>query len=494
MPVLSVDLTSSQSTDLDLSSLEPAPNGDVKPDPADVTAETAPPQPEQHDSKWDALLSNPKIDRSQSDGTDQQGHELWERSTDEVNTIQLRQGHKEGDPPANYVIDKDGNVKELIPPDKLSMGAGDDAVVIEYDNSAADATIQISAAQRSSALELIGAIKAQAANAHMAPDIPSDLYAMLEPLPVPPPRAVMHGGTAGGAMAGPGAFQPGFSNGNVGGMPGGRSGFAGPSIPNRAPRGSMESSVPQGRAHFNANSPAMTEAIRSIVSNPAVASKIQHVMADVVSKNEGVPTQINWNDNGAGVSVGMFQWNQRRGELPSLMTRMAKESPEAFSKAFGPYASRMASDENFVRRAYIGPNNELGARMQAAMNDPSLQKVQFEMAAEKVAQCAEVGRKFGLTSEQGVAVFTDMVNQLGMGAALPDLQRAAGGIDANNPGASHAITARLLQLSAHHAYRGQRTQSLIAEIGRLDGRSNSFWQGEAPSQPTAVAAPPPGNG
>jgi hypothetical protein len=179
------------------------------------------------------------------------------------------------------------------------------------------------------------------------------------------------------------------------------------------------------------------------------------------------------------------------------MARMAKEEPEAFNRAFGPYAQRMATDENFVRRSYIGPHTELGARMQAAMNDPVLQKVQFEMAAEKVAQCAEVGRQVGLTSEQGVAVFADMVNQLGMGTAGPDLRRAAAGINPDNAGADRAITQRLLQLSSGHAWRGQRTRSLIAEIGGLDGRPNSFWAGENQEQnlPTGqVVIPPLKNG
>jgi len=142
-----------------------------------------------------------------------------------------------------------------------------------------------------------------------------------------------------------------------------------------------------------------------------------------------------------------------------------------------------------VRSANISPNNELGASMQRAMNDPELQKVQYEMAAEKVAKCATVGKQYGLTSEAGVAVFTDMVNQLGMGSvssrkgALPDLARAASG-----GGGDEAITQRLLQLSAHHSARGERTDRLAEQIQSLDHAPNSMWKGQE------VAATPGTNG
>jgi hypothetical protein len=227
------------------------------------------------------------------------------------------------------------------------------------------------------------------------------------------------------------------------------------------------------------NSPEVTKAIQHIVKDPAMVPKIQQIMEQVISKNEGTPSIINWNDNGYGVSVGMFQWNQKSGELPQLMQRMAQEKPEQFKAAFGRYAEMM-TDERFVRSANISPRSELGACMQRAMNDPELQKVQYEVAAEKVAKCAEVCRQYGLTSVQGVAVFADMVNQLGWGSAnghkgaLPDLVRAAAA-----GGGDEQITANLLRLSARHAYRGERTQRLHSQIAALDGRPGSMWAGSS---------------
>jgi hypothetical protein len=226
------------------------------------------------------------------------------------------------------------------------------------------------------------------------------------------------------------------------------------------------------------NSPEVTQAIQSIVHDPKLIPQIQHIMERVVSKNEGKVTSVNWNDNGAGVAVGMFQWNQRRGELPDLMQRMAQEKPEAFKAAFGRYADKM-TNESFVRSANISPNNELGAAMQKAMNDPELQKVQYEMAAEKVAKCATIGRQYGLTSEAGVAVLTDIVNQVGMGS----VSRGTGGVSdlaraASAGGGDEAITRNLLQLSSHHAYRGERTHRLAGQIQSLDHAPNSMWKGQ----------------
>ncbi len=46
-------------------------------------------------------------------------------------------------------------------------------------------------------------------------------------------------------------------------------------------------------------------------------------MERVVSKNEGIATRLSGTTTGQALSVGMFQWNQRKGELPELMARMA---------------------------------------------------------------------------------------------------------------------------------------------------------------------------
>src|SRR5262249_44902899 len=105
-----------------------------------------------------------------------------------------------------------------------------------------------------------------------------------------------------------------------------------------------------------------------------MSSPVDKVVA-MVSANEGKPNSINWNDNGHGISVGLFQANQKSGELPLLLNKMHDANPQLFSQVFGKQANNMLN-ENYVRGANFSQGNELGKAMQDAVNRPEFQKVQ----------------------------------------------------------------------------------------------------------------------
>lgn len=151
-------------------------------------------------------------------------------------------------------------------------------------------------------------------------------------------------------------------------------------------------------------------------------SNVDKVVA-LVSGNEGGPTSINWNDNGAGISVGFFQANQKAGKLPELLQRMHEANPERFNQIFGRYANQMLN-ENFVRRAHFSPRNELGRDMQAALREPDFQRVQVVMLREHVMRANEIARNLGIKSTLGVALIADLTNQYGEAGALGFLSQA----------------------------------------------------------------------
>jgi len=140
-----------------------------------------------------------------------------------------------------------------------------------------------------------------------------------------------------------------------------------------------------------------------------------------IMHNEGSPTSINWSDNGAGISVGMFQANQKLGELPALIKNMEQVDPHLFAQIFGQsFAWLVRNNTQELRKiAFANPQgtgpNELGAKLEEAINQPVFQQVQLAMLLSKIVHAKHVAAEYGITSEKGVGLVADMINQLGEG-------------------------------------------------------------------------------
>jgi hypothetical protein len=167
---------------------------------------------------------------------------------------------------------------------------------------------------------------------------------------------------------------------------------------------------------FNNMSPSS-----NIPDRAALGTFIDRVV-HAIGKNEGSFTSINWNDNGAGISVGKAQWNQKAGELPSFLKNMHEADPGKFDAIFGPHAKNMLN-ESFVRNASITKGSDLGNRMAAALSEPRFQEVQSEMLRDKVVRAVELSTKYGHTSELFVAQVADMANQFGWGGVEACLRK-----------------------------------------------------------------------
>lgn len=357
------------------------------------------------------------VDRSRVQEVDENGKPLKPRDSQDVKDIVLREGHKEGDPKPNYIIDKDGNIHEVIDPNN-ARSEGDGAIIIEIDpNSEGKAATQ---AQRTAAQAMIAAIKANWHGSNIAPDIPDDLITAANAADPPPvyrtrPSGGGSGSVIGGAGGGGGGGR-GFSGG----------GFSGAGGPERhMPRPSIGSDG-HIQPRLDQNSPLF----KALDTKNSLQDRI--IAATAGLESGGKFDVINHNDAGHGWSVGIRQWNQQAGELPSLIQAMYDRDPAKFNQCFGQFAGQLIKngkvDEGFVRHTNfnaLGPGFENG--MKQALNE--FQDVQIALARQWAQSGIELAQKYGMKSELGYAEVADAVNQYGYGGAESRLRRIGTGGD-----------------------------------------------------------------
>jgi|GEM_PF-3689796 len=321
-------------------------------------------------------------------------HEAPRAKTD-VDKVEVRLGHKPEDPPANYLIDKNGHIKEQRSPDK-KLHDGDKAVTIEV-----EAGTKLSKEQQAALDGLTSAVKKDYP-ATKDVQVTDEMQDVLDRTAAGPRIPTADPKDRGGDVGSPhGPKDWGSHAGNRGGNGG--------HVPSAA-----EARARGDEAPFSA---------------PVDWSKLPHGLdrnnqtdriAALISSNEGKPTSINWNDNGAGVSVGMFQANQRKGELPKLFADFANtpEGYDALVEIFGPeMAAKIKANPEMIRGLNFNPHNELGQGLMKLVQNPAFQQLQLDQVREKIQEAAPVAQQHGVTSEAGVALVADLINQFGAGGA-----------------------------------------------------------------------------
>jgi hypothetical protein len=168
--------------------------------------------------------------------------------------------------------------------------------------------------------------------------------------------------------------------------------------------------------------------------------KLTDRIVAAVAGNEGNLTTVTTNDAGFGWSIGMRQWNQHVGELPSLLGAMYRKDPCKFVQDFGPYAGKLINNvsdpahatvnETFVRHAdfsallgFADAKHKHVNHVQdveKALND--FQDVQVALSRQLVDGGIKLAKKYGFQTELGWAEVCDMVNQKGAGGAEKTLR------------------------------------------------------------------------
>jgi hypothetical protein len=143
-----------------------------------------------------------------------------------------------------------------------------------------------------------------------------------------------------------------------------------------------------------------------------------------VSHNEVSQKQFlafNPNDHGAGISIGLLQWNQKKGSLPELLADWHKKDPAKFDHLFGAYSANLLK-ANWVREADFNGNATLNQGIHAALSDPEFQKVQADLRDAHITKSCHVAAANGFLSLRGRAVVADLYNQIGEGGTIHALQ------------------------------------------------------------------------
>ncbi|MEZ5333599.1 MAG: hypothetical protein R2991_16550 [Thermoanaerobaculia bacterium] len=142
-----------------------------------------------------------------------------------------------------------------------------------------------------------------------------------------------------------------------------------------------------------------------------------------VSATEGRADSLNRNLDGAGLSFGILQWNQRAGNLGVVLRAMQAADPAAFPRIFGPswtavleVAGRGSLER--VDGAVLWEEPWV-SRFVAAGRYPPFVDVQWQVAehGEHFQAALDVARMLGARTERAVALFFDRAVQQGPGAA-----------------------------------------------------------------------------
>lgn len=141
-----------------------------------------------------------------------------------------------------------------------------------------------------------------------------------------------------------------------------------------------------------------------------------------VSANEGDLTAINPDDAGSGISIGIRQWNQKAGELPDLLRGWHAKFPQRFAEIFQNYKDNLLN-EQWVRSANMKDDTALMGYIAVALHDPQFQQEQVDLSRAFVLSTAPLAKKYGFSSELGLALIADLVNQKGRSGAETVLRR-----------------------------------------------------------------------
>lgn len=182
----------------------------------------------------------------------------------------------------------------------------------------------------------------------------------------------------------------------------------------------------------------------------------------LISRNEGGYNTIALNDNGYGISVGIAQWNQKKGELPKLFRawydaseaeregelpelfkgwRKAAEAnakdppvkfgpsvePNRFERIFGVHAQTLLDEQKVREYPFTADTDEardMMKRLRDALDDGLFRHVQDELVRNNVRRAILLADKYGHHSTRFIAQVADVANQYGWNGCESFLRKA----------------------------------------------------------------------
>jgi hypothetical protein len=139
-------------------------------------------------------------------------------------------------------------------------------------------------------------------------------------------------------------------------------------------------------------------------------------LIDFVARTESNGQYDRWNpnDNGAGVSLGLIQFNQRRGSLPDLLQAMYRADSKKFAELAAPFSMLFLSP-TWVRKADLNDKAFKTPILNLLRHEP-FHAVQRALARKQYLEPSwKAARAKGLYSERAAAICFDTSVQHGLG-------------------------------------------------------------------------------
>ena len=146
-------------------------------------------------------------------------------------------------------------------------------------------------------------------------------------------------------------------------------------------------------------------------------------LAAMVVAHEGDYDSVNKNTDGAGASIGIFQWPQRSGDLGRLLKGYYRADAQRFIRIFGPQYRELLQATSSASMEPVGGTvlwvEPWVSRFRAAGREPVFQAVQDRMAMDGVhmRKTFEVTNILGFMTERSLAMVLDAVVSQGPNAA-----------------------------------------------------------------------------
>lgn len=188
-------------------------------------------------------------------------------------------------------------------------------------------------------------------------------------------------------------------------------------------------------------------------------------LVDYVAAHESEKDYAKWNpnDNGAGVSFGFIQFNQKKGSLPKLLREMDKADGNLFMECFGGRYRDVFQNEANIRRMDLN-RPEMKAKILSTAKHEVFRQVQRKLAIDDYLRPAEKALRDlakylprgARASVKARAMAFDISVQYGVGGLRSRIIEAR-----KNTGHELEFLNRLAKLSDTHGYdNNRRTQML----------------------------------
>jgi hypothetical protein len=357
--------------------------------------------------------ARPDASRDQVNATSDdapENQDLVARDPNDQLKLKFRVGHQDGDPPADYRMDADGNLIPLHDESKKHNGATN--LIVEMDDSAGQKVDNINYIRR---MEAQQAYQALSERYHLAGmEAPPEIIPPDVPRPAPTVRA-----------AGNNNYGPVDSSG---GNQGGNGSFFTPPPQSDGKPASVASTT----RNFD---PGKVDWQHLSVQGLDKNKPVDQIIATIMDSNhEGAkPSTVNYDAGNHKVDMGLYQANQN-GELGLLLHAITALSPDVAKKALGDKLYTMAA--NNPSAIVNMSSSELLQTLQTAVKNPEFaalnEKAQLGMMRKKIEHATEVASSHGIKSIKGVALVADFINQYGEGGAeryLKAANRVSGEVD-----------------------------------------------------------------